>query len=191
MICGFIQNAGRFMEFIHTLGTSKNTCAAFTGYRPQKMKLPSNIDPEKYVRKLVRPAIVELYGKGIRIFMSGMAEGFDLWAAAEVLSLRDAGVCPDAEVVAVIPFVGQPAKFSVQTKELYDYISINALHRVVISQNYYPECFYQRNDYLVDNASTVIAFYDGQSGGTRYTVRRASKLGIPVINICARELELF
>lgn len=180
------------MCIINAFGAPKNICAAFTGYRPEKIRLsPSLGNPEEYIRGILNPVIIELYGQGVRVFLSGMAEGFDLWAAAAVLSLRDSGICPDAVVAAVIPYRGQPANYSVRSKELYGYVCDNASYGITLSECYYLECFYRRNDYLVENSNIIIAYYDGQSGGTRYTVRKAGKSGVPVINICARELTLF
>lgn len=37
-----------------------------------------------------------------------------------------------------------------------------------------------RNDELVALSSVVLAVWDGRSGGTAYTVRRAHQLGVPV-----------
>lgn len=179
------------MELISDIGVPKTACASFTGYRPEKMRLPLCCNPEEYVRSLVRPFIEQQYRAGVRLFMSGMAEGFDLWAAAEVLALCESGACPQVEIAAVIPYAGQAARYSSRSSELYDYVSRNATHQIILSENYYPECFYRRNDYLVENAGVILAYYDGQSGGTRYTVRMAGKCGIPVINVCECQFTLF
>ena len=91
-----------------TFGFGRTECAAFTGYRPAKFlaAFPQG-DARQRVGELLRPVVAGLYDLGVRLFLSGMAEGFDLWAAAEVLALRDRGRCPDAAVAAVIPFRGQ------------------------------------------------------------------------------------
>ncbi|HIW97753.1 MAG TPA: DUF1273 domain-containing protein [Candidatus Tidjanibacter gallistercoris] len=173
---------------INALGLPRARCAAFTGYRPAKFRLsfPAG-DAEAHVRRLLRPAVRELYDRGVRMFLSGMAEGFDLWAAEEVLSLRDAGLCPDAGVVAVIPFRGQERRYDVPFREAYRHVCERASVVEVLAAHYYPECFYRRNDYLVDNSSVLTGYYDGQRGGTAYTVRRALGIGIPFVNLCVRE----
>jgi hypothetical protein len=61
---------------------------AFTGYRPEKIALSSgNPHIEQEIRTALRTALVDMYAEGFRIFLSGMAQGFDLWAAEETLAL--------------------------------------------------------------------------------------------------------
>lgn len=38
----------------------------------------------------------------------------------------------------------------------------------------------RRNDIIVDNADLILAFWDGESRGTRYTIEYAKKTGKPV-----------
>jgi hypothetical protein len=41
-----------------------------------------------------------------------------------------------------------------------------------------------RNDYLVENSSVLVAWFDGQPrGGTAYTVRRARRKGVRIENL--------
>ena len=39
----------------------------------------------------------------------------------------------------------------------------------------------KRNDYIIDNADMVVAFWDGKSGGTGYVVNRCRKTGKRVV----------
>ena len=55
---------------------------------------------------------------------------------------------------------------------------------VVLSPVYHAGCYAVRNNYLVDHASLLVAWYDGSPGGTRYTVRRALGRGLEVVNLC-------
>ena len=49
-----------------------------------------------------------------------------------------------------------------------------------------------RNDYLVANASAIVAWWNGtKHGGTAYTVKQARKAKILCYNLCDRELPLF
>ena len=61
----------------------------------------------------------------------------------------------------------------------------------VLSPVFHRGCYAVRNDFLVDNASVVVGYYDGQRGGTAYTFRRAYSRGVPVVNICSGEPALF
>ena len=51
----------------------------------------------------------------------------------------------------------------------YRFICARAVAVRVLSDRYYPECFYRRNDFLVDNASVVVGYYDGQMACERST----------------------
>ena len=86
----------------------ENTCC-FTGPRPKR--LPCFGDPAapemKKLRSLLRDAILSAYRDGYRFFMSGMAEGFDLMAAEEVLSLKEE--LRDIALIAVFPYAGAAA----------------------------------------------------------------------------------
>ena len=55
---------------------------------------------------------------------------------------------------------------------------------VVLAAGYHPGCYAVRNDYLVDHAALVVAWYDGSAGGTHYTVRRALRRGREVVSLC-------
>jgi len=48
----------------------------------------------------------------------------------------------------------------------------------VIYEEYAPDCFFARNQYMVEKSDAVIAVYDGrQRGGTFQTIRCAREAG--------------
>lgn len=167
----------------------RSACVAFTGYRPEKFRTvwPDG-ETERRLAGLLRPAITTLYDEGRRRFLCGMADGFDLWAAAEVLALRDTGRCPEAEVVAVVPFAGHDGRCGAGFRSLYAAVWGRASLRVLIAPAYLPEVFHRRNDFLVDHAAVVLCFHTGLRGGTAYTVARARRTGVPVLNLAAPAL---
>ena len=73
-----------------------NETMAFTGHR--------SIAPSKagQIRQNVRKQIKDLYIKGIRFYLCGMALGFDMLAAEEVLALKE--TLPSLKLIAVVPF---------------------------------------------------------------------------------------
>lgn len=170
----------------------RSACVALTGYRPEKFRSvwPSG-GAEDRVRRLARPAIKALYAEGGRRFLCGMAEGFDLWVAAEVLALRDTGVCPEAEIVAVVPFAGHGDRCGAAFRPLYAAVWGRASQRFLLSDGYTVDCFHRRNDFLVGHAGTLLCFYTGLRGGTAYTVSRAEREGLRVVNLAAPALPLF
>ena len=75
---------------------SKTQSVAFTGHR--------SIAPEKVpeLRRQVRGKIRMLYMLGFRNFVSGMAMGFDMLAAEEVIKLKEE--LSELKLIAVIPY---------------------------------------------------------------------------------------
>ncbi len=133
---------------------------AFTGHRTYP-----------YDATRLRTVLEELYTAGNRIFLSGMAVGFDLAAAEAVLSLRERHA--DVVLIAVVPFRGQAERFSEKDRERFYRILAEADKQVLLSERYHAGVYRVRNNFLVDHAATLVTWYDGHKGGTHYTIRRA------------------
>ena len=52
-----------------------------------------------------------------------------------------------------------------------------------IYEEYIDGCMQERNDYMINNSSLVIALYDGKGGGTGYTIKRAKAKNLKIIII--------
>jgi len=148
---------------------------AFTGHRNFRM------DKQELAVELER-VIREEYRKGFSVFVTGMAQGFDLLAAEAVIALKQAR--EDVLLVCAIPFRGQQSRYCAQDKQRYSAILDAADKADYLSESYYEGCFLRRNDYMLENSSGLIAHFDGsQKSGTGYTVRRSQRAGKKVINI--------
>lgn len=123
----------------------------------------------------------KLYKRGYRVFMSGMAMGFDIAAAEAVIRLKRNYL--DVELICIIPFKGQNSKFSCDDKRRYNDIISRSDEVIILLENYSAECYMLRNNYLVDNSTVVVTYYDGSRGGTEYTVRRARKKMCEILNV--------
>ncbi len=154
-----------------TMISLSTTCAAFTGHRTYRHEAD----------ELLLRTIRALHDSGIRSFLSGMAVGFDLAAAEAVLNCRKSW--PDIRLVAVIPFRGQQQRFSATDRARFDRIGAEADETVVLSETYNRGVYAVRNDYLVAHAATLITWYDGSAGGTRYTVEQALSRGRRLIHL--------
>lgn len=128
------------------------TTVAFTGHRTYCGEASAAL----------AAAIRGLHAHGFRTFLCGMAVGFDLAAAEAVLELRDS--LPGLRLVAVVPFGGQEARFSNADRVRYRAAMASADDAVVLSPVYYAGCYAVRNNYLVDHASLLVAWYDGSPG---------------------------
>ena len=144
---------------------------AFTGHQ----------DYDGRADEVLHAAVRGLWSEGYRSFLSGMACGFDLAAAEAVLSLREE--CEGMELIAVVPFAGQQERFPDPDKQRYKAVLTAADRTVVLADAYSRGCYYRRNDYLVEHAGCVVAWYVRKSSGTGYTVRRARQHGIEVLNL--------
>lgn len=134
-------------------------------------------------------AIAAAYAGGFRIFISGMAEGFDLAAAEAVVRLRERH--PDVRLVAAVPFAAQAGKFGARDRERYAALLAAAAWTVILEPCYSHGCYFRRDDWMVDRSRRVVCWYDGSPGGTRYTVRRALSAGIEVVNLYREPGTLF
>lgn len=145
---------------------------AGTGHRPE------DAEAENFVRTKVRVKL-RYAKKPIDTFITGMAAGFDVWAADEALQL---GI----DVTAAVPWRGhKPRK---EDEELYEHILGAAKSIVYVSdQDNYPGpwIYQKRNEWMVDHADLVMAYWNinKSSGGTYNCYQYAKKQGKPIANI--------
>lgn len=147
--------------------------AAFTGHRSYHGQAAGELDA----------AVAGLCDRGYRIFLCGMALGFDMAAAESVLRMRTLRPGDRIRLAAVVPFPGQAARYPAAERMRYDRIIAAADAVIGIAPQYVRHCYALRNDFLVDNASAIVAWYDGSAGGTHYTVRRARRLHREILNL--------
>lgn len=148
----------------------------FTGHRnvPRYM--------EQKLRRQVSEEVAHLYGQGYRTFLCGMAVGFDMLAAEVVLSLKE--TLPQIRLVAVVPYRGQSERWTPYEQRRYERLLAVADEVRVLSERYFNGCLLRRNDYMIRRADHIIAYFDGKpKGGTFYTVRNATALGLTVTNL--------
>ena len=160
--------------------------AAFSGYRKEKIKLTEKDTSYTSVReRIVRrtaSAVLLLRDQGYNTFLCGMATGFDLWAGLAVLSLKKQ--LSDLRLIAVVPYRGQANGFPYEFKELHSAVLAAADRRVCLHDTCTRSCFHERNRAMLDHASALVCYYDGQPGGTAYTVDLARKRDMTVLNLC-------
>lgn len=164
------------MTIMNDLKFDRTVSAAFTGHRFY------DFSQREFIQERLTSAISEAYDHGIRNFISGFALGIDLMAAQLVQSLK----CdlPGISLTAAIPFEGQAERYNIYDKRVYRRLLELADKVIVLSDYYYPRCFLDRDEFMVENASYLIAYYDGrEKGGTYYTVKKARERGIPIINV--------
>ena len=162
--------------------------ACFTGHRPREVMAFEPLDArcerlteafDREVQRLVQQQRVDM-------FLCGMADGFDLFAAQRLLWLRrmdriPQGVC----LIAMLPYPGHirsmPRK---RWTEAYQEVLLCAQDALVVSAEYGPEAYKKRNAYMVEHARYVLAFWNhSPRSGTGQTVRMAEKSGRTIVNL--------
>ena len=156
------------------------TCC-FTGHRPSKLPWGNQEDDLRCLdlKMDIVQALVSLYQRGYRVFLSGMAQGCDLYFAESVLLLRES--YPDVSLEAAVPFRGQAANWTSAERKRYHRIldSCNEVH--LLRENYTPGCMMARNRFMVNRSSLLIACYNGEAGGTRNTILYAKEQGLELL----------
>lgn len=147
---------------------------AFTGHRPKRF--PWRYDETARECVLLKKALTEqitvLADNGVTEFLSGMALGTDLWSAQIVLDLRKDN--PALKLCCVLPCEDQEVKWSAHAQTQYHSILDDANDVVYVSRKYHRDCMLERNRYMVDVSSILLAVYDGTyRSGTGMTVRYA------------------
>lgn len=170
---------------------TKNTTCCFTGYRPEKMPFKGDESTDD-IRKLkadLHASINNHIEAGCIHFISGGSRGFDMWAAEYIAMLKQS--CSDITLEIAVPHPGQADKWSSDYRFRYDCMLSAADAVTVLCPGYSPNCFHVRNRYMIENSSYLIAYYDGQPGGTSYTVSYAKKRGLQIDNLCDDQLCFF
>lgn len=174
----------------NSLEVDKSVTACLTGHRPSKLPWRYNEFESrcKKFREDLRQIFIGAYDYGIRNFLTGMAEGFDMIGAEVLLSLRDDDGL-DIKVYAVVPCKYQEVKWLPRNQQRYWDILNRVDDAALLTSDYTPSCMNDRNKYMVDHSSVCIACYDGSSGGTANTIRFAKKAGCKIKIIDIKEYE--
>ena len=157
---------------------------AFTGHRPKSFpwKYDETASDCVLLKEVLMAQIEALADRGVTDFLSGMAQGTDLWCSEIVLDLKKKN--PALRLHCILPCKGQESKWTASAQERYHSILDQANEVVYVGQEYSKDCMLKRNRYLVDHSSFLLAVYNGtRRSGTGATVRYALKQGREVIVI--------
>lgn len=160
----------------------KITCA-FTGRRPQNLPWKFNEEDERCIKtkQLAKNEIEKLIKEGYTNFISGMALGFDTYAAEIVLEMKEK--YSDIKLICAIPCKTQHKLWNTKSRKRYFSILDRADYIHYVSEFYDIFCMQKRNEYMISNSSRVIALFDGKKGGTKNTIDFALEKGVEVIVI--------
>ena len=155
---------------------------AATGHRPQSI-------PNYNFDRLVQLANSTLQRLQPDKVITGMALGWDLAIAQAACNLS-------LPCIAAVPFSHQDCKWQDAERALWERLIFLADEVVYVDKRkgyttkncevgaYHVSKLHKRNKWMVDNATNVLALYNGQeSGGTYKCIEYAKSKNVPVFNV--------
>ena len=131
------------------------TCA-FTGHRPKGLGYPESDERCTALKRCIHSLIVRMIEEeGVTHFISGMAQGVDLYAAEIVLELKEQ--YPQITLECAIPYERQAVRWPAALRERYFSIASKCDKETMLQRQYTRDCMKKRNQYMVDCAEVVLA----------------------------------
>lgn len=157
-----------------------STTVCFTGHRPQKLPWGFNEDNEscRRLKRQLEKEIVAAIDDGFDTFITGMALGTDIWCGEIAAELKERY---DIMLVAAVPHKGQESRWTEEYKRRYRELLGKADEIKVLRDRYTEGCMRERNEFMVDSSSLIIAVFDGSAGGTAETLRYAHRQGKGIV----------
>ena len=148
---------------------------AGTGHRPPKLGGYSR----EVNDALVTFGILQLGRLDPSLVISGMALGWDQ-------ALAQAAIDMGIPFHAYVPFIGQESKWPMTSQQQYTGLISRAENVLVVSTGAYSVWkMHKRNERMVDASDTLLALWDGSTGGTGACVRYAIDKAASVVNVWA------
>ncbi len=174
------------------VSTDKEKTVCITGHRRSKIIPYKNNSKLTYsaIRLMLYRYIDMAIEAGYESFISGLASGTDLWSAEYVIMKKHRN--QNIKLLAVMPFLKHAEFMNNSDRSALAEVEKNADYLVTvnenpdicygkhISANSSPTLYRDRNYYMVDHSSAVIAFVnnnDSQYSGTAQTLNYAYRNG--------------
>lgn len=159
------------------------TTCCFSGPRPKNYPWGNNKERESKIAEKLKIAVREAIERGYRHFISGMAAGIDMLAAKIVLQMREN--MPDKRIMleAAIPFPDQPRRWKEELKREYESILSRCDKVHFFADAFSVAAYKERDQYMVDHSSLLIAVPGKLKGGTARTIAYAMELKREVVLI--------
>lgn len=181
----------------------KETSLCITGHRERSIT-PYQNNPDFYdatvmtVKLMLSRYIDIVMNKGYSTMINGLAEGTDLWAASYCLKRKRFA---KTSLIGVMPFLRHADFLAKSYRDTLFMVERYAdklittcdVPNITYSRRHIPgtsSLLYQnRNQFMVDNSSVVVAFFDGKNcSGTAQTIRYAQRRNKPVFSFGMKEV---
>ena len=128
-----------------------HTCC-FTGHRPEKLPWGDQEDHPHCValKENMAAQLEEMYQKGYRHFLCGMARGADFYFAEAVLALKERR--PDVLLECARPCESQADRWPEEERARYQSILDRCDYETLVQRQYTPGCMQRRDRYMVEMA---------------------------------------
>ena len=171
-------------SFVDRKYLNNNKVCCFTGHRSQKLPWGFNEQDERCL-KMKEELYLEIeksINEGYGTFLCGMALGFDTICAETVLQLKEK--YKFIKLIGALPCKNQDFKWNTEQKKRYSNL-LNQLDdiRCIYEEYNGAECMLERNNYMVNNSSKMIALFNGLPGGTKKTIEYAQEQGLKIVII--------
>ena len=158
-----------------------------TGHRPEGLGSYSKDTGNKIIKLVIN----HLQNIEVDEVISGAAIGYDTYFTLAALSLK-------IPITLAIPFYNQPNKWNSFDKEIYSNIIKRAKAVIYVDElvgtkynipslkvgEYYNVKMQLRNQYIVDNCTTLLALWNGETkGGTYNCIKYAQSQNKEIINL--------
>ena len=110
---------------------------------------------------------------GLKNFLVGMTEGFDMIGAEMLIKLRKKN--KEIKVIAVVPCKDQEIKWKESQQKRYHKILKQCDDFPILCDTYTKTCMNDRNQFMVQHSSLVIACFNGKPSGTGNKIRFAKE----------------
>ena len=142
----------------------RTLCRAFTGHRPKGLGYPESDERCTALKQCIHSLIVRMIEEeGVTHFISGMAQGVDLYAAEIVLELKEQ--YPQITLECAIPYERQAVRWPAALRERYFSIASRCDKETMLQRQYTRDCMKKRNQYMVDCADVVLAVWYAKEKG--------------------------
>ncbi len=160
------------------------TCC-FTGHRNRDLPYEGDINTQgmKNLISTVQLHCTAAYDAGCRYFITGMAEGVDIICGAVILDMMGHREYSDVRLICALPYAEQRREIKNSRERYIHSILLEKAEYVVVTGKIGDRGRYrERNRFMVDNSSRLIAVYrEKQSGsGTLQTINMAKRAGLAV-----------
>ena len=155
---------------------SREQVCCFTGHRDISLSAMHRVLPQ------LTEAVTSLLAKGVTTFIVGGARGFDTLVAIQLINLRR-HLYPNLRLVLARPCPGQADRWTPTERSLYETVRREADLDILLADHYYNGCMHNRNAFMVEHSSHLIAYVNRTTGGSYQTLTLARRQGLAIQNL--------